>query len=195
MSASPPSTLIYYEHMRIIASRRNHIVARPKNSRKIAALPGFALFKPAGVPARTLPEVTLTVDEFEALRLADHQGLYQQQAATQMDISRQTFGRIVDAARKKVATALVEGFAIRIEGGEVEMAEMRGFQCFDCQHSWKEPFGTGRPAACPACKGQSIKRLREEAKRPGQSVRRECNGHRGSGTGRGRGAGRGKGAE
>jgi predicted DNA-binding protein (UPF0251 family) len=146
--------------MPIIASRRN-ILGRPKNCRKIAALPGFVVFKPAGVPARTLPEVTLTVDEFEAIRLADYQALYQQQAAEQMGISRQTFGRIVDAARKKVATALVEGFAIRIQGGEVEMAEMRVFQCSDCQHTWEEPFGTGRPAACPACEGVTISRAEE----------------------------------
>ncbi len=154
-------------------------MARPKNCRRIAALPGSSLFKPAGVPARTLPEVALTVDEFEAIRLADHQGLYQQQAAAQMAVSRQTFGRIVDAARKKVATALVEGLAIRIEGGEVRMTETRVFQCSDCEHSWEEPDGTGRPAACPACQGQNIKRVAEDAEQAGQGAGQGRHGHRG----------------
>ena len=168
-------------------------MARPKRCRKIAARPGHSLFKPAGVPARTLPEVNLTVDEFEALRLADHQGLYQQDAAEQMGVSRQTFGRIVDAARKKVATALVEGIAIRIEGGEVEMAEMRVFRCSDCEHVWEEPFGTGRPAACPACEGQNFERVEEVGEEAGQGTGRGRHGHRGRGAGRGRGGGRGAG--
>ena len=50
-------------------------MARPKRCRRIADLPGHTLFKPAGVPARSLVEIVLTVDEFEALRLADHEGL------------------------------------------------------------------------------------------------------------------------
>jgi predicted DNA-binding protein (UPF0251 family) len=92
------------------------------------------VFKPAGVPGRDLDEVILTVDEFEALRLADYQGLYQEQAAERMQVSRQTFGRIVEAARKKVAQALVKGMVLRIEGGQVEIAEMRAFACGDCEH-------------------------------------------------------------
>ena len=63
----------------------------------------------------------LGIDELEALRLADLEGLYQEDAARQMNVSRQTFGRIVAAARKKVAEALVRGRSLRIEGGEVEM--------------------------------------------------------------------------
>jgi len=169
-------------------------MARPKRCRKIAAHPGCGLFKPAGVPARTLSEVNLTVDEFEALRLADHLGQYQQEAAGQMGISRQTFGRIIDAARKKVATALVEGFAIRIEGGEVEMTEMRVFQCLDCGQVWEEPFGTGRPAACPACESQNIEPVREAAQETGQGRGQGRHGHRGRGVGKGRGAGGGRGA-
>ena len=76
-------------------------------------------FKPAGVPACTLEQVTLTLDEVEALRLADLQGLYQEQAAAQMKISRPTFARIVEAARRKVAEALIHGKALRLEGGAV----------------------------------------------------------------------------
>ena len=76
-------------------------------------------FKPAGVPACTLEQVTLTLDEVEALRLADLQGLYQEPAAKQMKISRPTFTRIIEAARRKVAEALIHGKALRLEGGAV----------------------------------------------------------------------------
>lgn len=62
-----------------------------------------------------LEEVTLTMDEVEALRLADHEKLYHQEAAKRMEISRPTFGRILDGARGKVADALINGKALNIE--------------------------------------------------------------------------------
>ena len=77
--------------------------------------------KPAGIPARELEELILGFDEAEALRLADLQGLYQEAAARSMGVSRQTFGRIVESARRKLADALLNGKAIRIEGGEVSV--------------------------------------------------------------------------
>jgi len=61
-------------------------VPRPKRCRRIASLPNFALFKPAGVPGRILQEVELTVDEYEALRLADYEGLYHEKAAERMGV-------------------------------------------------------------------------------------------------------------
>jgi predicted DNA-binding protein (UPF0251 family) len=67
--------------------------------------------------------VAITLDEFEALRLADLEGLYQEQAAAQMGVSRPTFSRIVDAARRKVADALVHGKVLRIEGGAVTASD------------------------------------------------------------------------
>jgi len=79
-----------------------------------------------------------------------------------MDISRQTFGRILESARRKVAEALVEGRALRIEGGNFEMREMRTFVCRDCRHSWQVPYGTGRPGSCPECKSTNIQRSPEE---------------------------------
>jgi uncharacterized protein len=62
-----------------------------------------------------LEEVYLSLDELEALRLADYEGLYHEEAAEKMTISRQTFGRILGGARRKLAEALVEGKALRIE--------------------------------------------------------------------------------
>ena len=89
-------------------------MARPRNCRRVGCLPGSQYFKPRGIPLSTLEEINLTVDEFEAIRLADLEGLYQDQAAEKMNVSRQTFGRIIDSAHKKVAEALVEGKALKI---------------------------------------------------------------------------------
>ena len=68
-----------------------------------------------------LEQVDLTFDEIEAIRLADLEGMYQEQAAESMNISRQTFGRIIDSAHKKIAEALVKGKALKIEGGSYLM--------------------------------------------------------------------------
>jgi uncharacterized protein len=78
------------------------------------------VFKPAGVPTAMLDRVSMTLDEFEAIRLADLEQLHQDQAARQMDVSRPTFSRILDAAHRKLADALVHGKALRIEGGNVQ---------------------------------------------------------------------------
>jgi predicted DNA-binding protein (UPF0251 family) len=87
--------------------------------RRIAGVPEVTLFKPSGVPASVIEHVILNFDEVEALRLADLDGLYQEQAAERMSISRPTFARIIERARRKVADALVNGKAIRMEGGTV----------------------------------------------------------------------------
>ncbi len=76
--------------------------------------------------------MTLTLDEFEAIRLADGEGLYQEEAAERMGVSRATFGRIVEAARRKVAQVLVEGKALRIEGGRVHTMQAGPFRCKRC---------------------------------------------------------------
>ncbi|MFC1722621.1 DUF134 domain-containing protein [Nanoarchaeota archaeon] len=90
---------------------------RPRMKRRVGCKPTSDFFKPAGIRKAELEEVGLGVDEFEALRLKDHQGLDQQEAADKMGISQPTFHRLVVDARKKVAEALVEGKALRIEGG------------------------------------------------------------------------------
>jgi predicted DNA-binding protein (UPF0251 family) len=145
-------------------------------------MPPQTYFKPRGVPVAQLDEIRLSVDELESLRLADLEGLYHEYAAARMNVSRATFGRIVEAARKKVAEVLVKGQALRIEGGIVETPPVRRFSCPACRHTWLEPFGTGRPEACPACEGSSFERI--DGSRGGGG-RRETAGRRG-GRGRGR---------
>jgi predicted DNA-binding protein (UPF0251 family) len=143
-------------------NERETSVARPRNCRRVNSLPGSEYFKPRGIPLSALEEVILAVDEFEAVRLADLEGLYQEQAAEKMNVSRQTFGRIIESAHKKVAEALVRGKALKIEGGEIEMAALRKFRCYDCRHSWELPYGTGRPKNCPSCTSDNIHRAEED---------------------------------
>ncbi|MFH1923997.1 MAG: DUF134 domain-containing protein [Planctomycetota bacterium] len=137
-------------------------MSRPKCCRTVSEPPACCRFKPVGVPASSLDEVVLTVDEWEAIRLADFEGLYQEKAADRMNVSRQTFGRILELGRKKVAQALVQGKVLLIKGGDVEMAEMRTFKCCQCDFVWGVPRGTGRPKECPTCHGDNIRRAEEE---------------------------------
>lgn len=96
---------------------------RPPIERRIGHCAPVTYFKPQGIPLRLLEAVELAADELEALRLADFEGLYQEQAAEQMGVSRQTFGLIIARAHKKVAEALTQGKAIRVEGAEITMPE------------------------------------------------------------------------
>jgi predicted DNA-binding protein (UPF0251 family) len=110
----------------------------------------------------SLESVGLSVDEFEAIRLKDFEGLEQTAAADSMRISQPTFHRVIEAARKKVADALVNGKAIRIEGGEYMSDTNRKFKCVDCGNEWKEPHGKGRPDACPKCGSKNIHRAPQD---------------------------------
>ncbi|PLX22454.1 MAG: hypothetical protein C0600_16580 [Ignavibacteria bacterium] len=92
---------------------------RPMQCRRIVCDPDVVHFKPAGIPSRMLEHVRLSLDELEALRLADLEGEYQADAAAHMGVSRQTFGRIIATAHRKVAEALLGGKEILIEGGHV----------------------------------------------------------------------------
>ena len=91
---------------------------RPPIERFVAGVPRVTMFKPAGVPARELEELELAVDEFEAIRLVDLEGLNHEQAAEALGVSRQTAGRVLERGRAKVAEALVGGKAILITGGQ-----------------------------------------------------------------------------
>ncbi|OGS27784.1 MAG: hypothetical protein A2297_09945 [Elusimicrobia bacterium RIFOXYB2_FULL_48_7] len=95
-------------------------MVRPCKCRCVCGKPPADYFKPRGIPVCNLEEIDLTLDEFEALRLADLEGLYQEEAAKKMKISRQTFGNIIECAHEKIADALVNGKAVKIEGGVVK---------------------------------------------------------------------------
>jgi predicted DNA-binding protein (UPF0251 family) len=87
---------------------------RPRKCRRVECDVAADYFKPRGIPLAHLEEVELALDELEAIRLADVEGLYHEDAARRMDVSRATFGRTLEAARRKIAECIVGGKAIRI---------------------------------------------------------------------------------
>ena len=94
-------------------------MARPPMARILGSSMPKRGFKPFGVAVNTADDVVLTFDEAEALRLADLEGLYQQAAAHRMGVSRPTFARIIESARRKTADALLNGKRLRISGGVI----------------------------------------------------------------------------
>ncbi len=130
---------------------------RPSKCRRVSFLPQARYFKPAGVPIRELEEICLTVEELEAIRLKDLEGLEQEQGAAKMNVSRPTFQRILTSARHKIADALFQGKAVRIEGGNFEIPACH-FRCVQ-GHEWEVPFQEALEKAslpCPTCQTTEI---------------------------------------
>lgn len=150
---------------------------RPRRFRRVRFEPNVTYFKPAGIRMNELEDSILAVDEFEAVRLKDLEGLDQEKAAKKMNISQPTFHRLILTARKKLADAIVNGKAIKIEGGNYTMVQQKGIRqgrgrgmgrgfggpatacvCTKCGH--KEPKTRGIPCAtrqCPKCKTLMIR--------------------------------------
>ena len=127
-------------------------MARPNKKRIVGFNPNVKYFKPRGIPLRELEEITLTVDQCEAIRLADHLGLSHEKAGQEMGISRATFGRIIQKARKNMAHALINGLAIRIEGGVDRHAGKKDYlECDQCKHQWMMVKVPTVPVVCPEC--------------------------------------------
>jgi uncharacterized protein len=142
-------------------------MSRPCICRQIQICPKRAHFVPKGSNPQDLEVVTLTLDEWEALRLTDLEGLYQEQAAANMNISRQTLGNIVSSAHRKIADFLIHGKSLKIDGGNVEMVK-RLFTCAECSHEWEVACGTGRPMECPACQSVNLHRSAVDRGGPGR---------------------------
>jgi uncharacterized protein len=124
---------------------------RHKCSRTIQDLPNNTYYKPKGIPLSQLEEVVLTLDEYEAMRLADFDQLYQEHAADKMHISRQTFGRVIESAHYKIAEALIHGKAIIIEGGEVTVRNSKEFKCKSCTCAIRQRHVATGTTRCPKC--------------------------------------------
>jgi predicted DNA-binding protein (UPF0251 family) len=128
-------------------------MSRPKCCRQIGVMPGKTCFQPEGATPSSFEVVLLTLDEYEAIRLADLEGLYQEQAASRMNISRQTFGRIVEAAHRKVADVLVNGKVLKIEGGSVSMKAEKPVRCPRCRRAFSPDYGKSNDEMnCPHCR-------------------------------------------
>lgn len=141
------------------SSMKRNRAGRPLTCRKVRDLPKITCFRPDGTFQTEMESVMLTVDELEAIRLADKEGFYQSDAALRMNVSRQTFGRILESARKKVAEAIVDGKKLCIEGGVIRqecdsLPDERPDICFctACGHEMPHLKGVPcRESSCPLC--------------------------------------------
>jgi predicted DNA-binding protein (UPF0251 family) len=128
-------------------------LARPVKPKLVGEAPRTDYFKPRGIPLTQLEEVNLSIEELEALRLVDLEGMYQEDAAREMGVSRQTVQRMITEARAKVIEALVAGKALRIEGGSYILREGAGqYRCGRCGDAFPSRSGRkGRGWRCPTC--------------------------------------------
>ena len=129
-------------------------MSRPKKERKVHKPPIYSRFKPSGIPAKGLKEIILTLDEYEAIRLADFMGMLQEEAAAEMEISRPTFTRLIESARKKVADFLINGKILSLQGGNIHFRN-NIILCESCNSM----FHTGISQTldkCPNCNSDKL---------------------------------------
>lgn len=127
---------------------------RPEKKRIVNTPPIFNSFKPTGFWRSALKNISLSLDEYEAIRLADYEGLDHSEAAELMEISRSTFTRLIEKARKKISAFLIEGAELSIEGGNIHF---RGniIRCLDCGHMFNTELDQSF-SACPSCGSQKL---------------------------------------
>jgi predicted DNA-binding protein (UPF0251 family) len=130
---------------------------RPKNERIVHEPPLFTEFKPAGVPGKDLKEMLLSLDEFEAMRLADYLGMSHEEAADEMGISRSTFSRLVEKSRRKIAEFIFQGRVLVIDGGNIHFRR-NIIQCSDCGHMFKTNI-SAEVFECPVCHSHRLVNL------------------------------------
>ena len=122
---------------------------RDKKDRLIKRAPNFTGFRPFGMQTSTRSEVMLLLEEYEAIRLCDYDLLTHEAAARLMGISRATFSRVYETARRKVAKAMVEAAVIRFKGGSA-IIDAEWFRCNRCKISFS--LLPGSLQQCPFCK-------------------------------------------
>ncbi|MFO7810168.1 MAG: DUF134 domain-containing protein [Candidatus Delongbacteria bacterium] len=122
---------------------------RPQKNRIIKEPPVFAKFKPIGLPGRVMEKVILTLDEYEAFRLSDFVGMSQEEAAEEMEISRPTFTRLIETARKKIGEMIISGKMLVIEGGSIHFRENL-IKCRNCGHMFNIKIEDSI-TECPSC--------------------------------------------
>lgn len=128
---------------------------RPQKERKVQEPPRLTGMKPVGVTTRLLDRVILSLDEYEAVRLADYDGREQQEAAGIMGISRPTFTRLIEKARKKMAEAIVDVKELVIEGGNFAF-ETQLLRCLDCSELTRFDLPQNVIESCRACGSENI---------------------------------------
>ena len=127
---------------------------RPQDNRIVLEPPLFSEFKPLGIKGQDLEQVLLALDEFEAFRLADHIGLSHAEAADEMGISRPTFSRLIEKARKNIADFIIRGKLLIIEGGSIHFRN-NIIRCQSCGHMFKINI-SNTISECPACHSKQL---------------------------------------
>jgi predicted DNA-binding protein (UPF0251 family) len=127
---------------------------RPKKDRKVHKPPFYTRFKPTGISAKDLKELVLTLDEYEAIRLSDFYGMSQEEAAEEMEISRPTFTRLIENARKKMADFLINGKLLSLDGGNIHFKN-NVIKCDDCGHRFTTSLHSDIKQ-CPNCNSTNI---------------------------------------
>ena len=122
---------------------------RPQKERIVNRPPLYSSFKPTGVRKTGLTQISLTLDEYEAIRLADYLQLEHEEASVEMEISRSTFTRLLERARGKVAAFLIEGKELCIEGGQIHF-RANIIRCSGCGHIFNVSFDE-EVRTCPSC--------------------------------------------
>ena len=130
---------------------------RPKSNRIVHEPPVFTEFKPIGVKAMTLDLVKLSLDELEAIRLADFTGLSQEEAAEEMEISRPTFTRLIEEARKKIADFILNGKLLNVDGGNIHFRN-NIIKCQNCGQMFRTHFDE-EISECPSCHSNNLLNL------------------------------------
>ena len=129
-------------------------MSRPKNNRIVYEPPSYTEFKPAGVSVKSLEEIQLNLDEFEAIRLADMLGMSHEEAANEMGVSRSTFSRLIVKSRKKIANFFFQGKLLTVAGGNIHFRK-NIIKCSSCGHMFKIDIGTVM-SACPECGSKNL---------------------------------------
>ena len=129
-------------------------MSRPKKKRMVHQPPLYTSFKPLGIRMSVLEQITLSLDELEAIRLTDYMEKEHSEAADEMEISRSTFTRLIEKARSKVAMFLIDGKHLYIEGGNIHF---RGnvLRCQHCGHMFNTGFEQ-ELSQCPACGSENL---------------------------------------
>lgn len=130
---------------------------RKRTLRKVVAPPGFKGYKPYGVINNLTEFIELLYEEYEAIKLADYDLMNHKEASELMGISRPTFARIYESARRKIAKAFVESKEIKTVYGNAWM-DSNWFICLDCNARFTMPK-TIKKHACPMCANENIESL------------------------------------
>lgn len=135
-------------------------MSRPPKWRKVEFIPNIQNFIPLDAQGGNIQENVLRIEEIEAIRLKDLEKLEQEECAVKMEVSRQTFQRILNSGREKIADSIINGKAIRIEGGNFTR-NICPVRCLDCNKEWQESYENFEKIIrgeynCPACQSKKI---------------------------------------